>query len=74
MKDGFPPILLAAINNHEDILSALIEGGADVNAGNEEQLTALHISAKYGLLCILKKLLLSNADLRKATKVNEILS
>ena len=53
---------LAAWNGHRDILMALLEGGADVNAQDDKRQTALHRAAAGGHKDVAALLLDGGAD------------
>ena len=49
-EDGETPLMIAAENDHLDVVSALLQGGADVNRVDEDGATALFIAAEHGPL------------------------
>lgn len=59
---AWTPIMLAAAEGHEEIVSMLIQGGADVNAKNELGRTSLMFSANYGFFEIAEMLLENGAS------------
>ena len=50
LEDGMTPLLLAAQVGRSDILEALLNAGADINAEDVAARTALHIAAAEGHL------------------------
>ena len=56
------PLMLAAINNQNAILSTLISAGADVNARDVEGRVALMYAAKMGFVDIVQILLAKGSD------------
>ncbi len=59
---AWTPIMLAAAEGHEEIVSILIQAGADVNAKNELGRTSLMFSANYGFFEIAEMLLENGAS------------
>ena len=56
------PLMLAAINNHKAILSALISAGANVDARDAEGKVALMYAAQRGFIDIVQILLAKGSD------------
>jgi hypothetical protein len=61
-KTGNFPIHIAAQNGHRHIVKMLIDAGANVNAQNNNGLTALHMSVEYDYYFTSKVLLEAGAD------------
>ena len=69
------PLHLAAQKEHADVLSELIEAGANMNSLDHQKCTPLMLAAKYGSLKALEALLIRNAkyslvDYRKWTALH----
>jgi ankyrin repeat protein len=64
--DGRTPLMLAAYHEHLDVLSCLLELGADINKADNEGRTALLDSAALGRLAMISCLLKSRADVDQA--------
>jgi uncharacterized protein len=60
---GWTALHWAAFHGKLDIVKALINAGADVNAKDNDGWTALHLAAKYGDLDVVKALINAGADL-----------
>jgi ankyrin repeat protein len=60
--EGWTPLMIAAAEGHAEAVSALVEGGADVNATNALGRTALMFASSYGFLPIVNDLLVHRAD------------
>jgi len=58
---AWTPLMIATAEGHEEIVSILIQGGADVNAKNELGRTSLMFSANYGFFEIAEMLLENGA-------------
>lgn len=58
----FTPLMLAAINNHKSVLSALISAGADVDARDAEGRVALMFASQLGFIDIVQILLAKGSD------------
>src|SRR2546422_2234588 len=54
---GWTPLMIAAAEGHAETVSALVEGGANVNATNALGRTALMFASSYGFLAIVQDLL-----------------
>ena len=67
-KINATPLYLAAQNNHPDIVSLLLNEGADINIPHESNTTPLVIAAKSGHLKIIDILLKHDADINIANK------
>lgn len=68
-KDGETLLYLAAQNGHTDAVNALLENGADVNKGeNNNGWKPLHSAAHNGHTEVVKTLLKNKADVNKAGK------
>lgn len=59
---GWTPLMIAVAEGHATTVSVLLEGGADVNAKNNLDRTALMFASSYGHTKIVKKLLAHDAD------------
>jgi ankyrin repeat protein len=57
------PLMSALHNSHEEVALALIKAGADVNALDITQETALHCAARVGLVSVCKALLKRGAKI-----------
>ena len=55
---------IASIRGHLDIVTALIEAGAQIDNKNEDEQTPLHVAAKHGKLIFLRKLMYCTFNLR----------
>lgn len=62
-EDEYTPLMLAALNGHEDVAKFLIDKGADVNALSLNQHTPLTFAAIYGHMNICKLLVDKGADI-----------
>lgn len=60
--EGMPPLMIAALGDDENIVKALIEAGADVDAENWIGSRALHYAAREGRLSVVKVLIEAGAD------------
>jgi len=69
-KDGFTALHLAvgAVKNGKETVEFLIAKGADINAGNNDGLTPLHIAATEGKPEIIKILIAKGANVNAKTK------
>ena len=59
---GWTPVMIAAAENHADVVKLLLEKGADPNAQNQYGRTALHFAVNYSLEPIVNSLLAYKAD------------
>jgi ankyrin repeat protein len=59
---GWTPLMIAAAEGHPETASALIKGGANVNATNALGRTALMFASSKGFTAIVKDLLAQRAD------------
>lgn len=59
---GWTPVMIAAAENHADVVKLLLEKGADPNAQNEYGRTALHFAVNYSFEPIVNLLLEYKAD------------
>jgi len=64
-EKGMWPLLIATTYGFEDVVSLLIESGADVNQANSHGYTALHEAAGLGYYKITKLLLNKQANVHK---------
>jgi hypothetical protein len=64
-RDGFryTPLHWAAVQGHWDVVEALVEGGADVNAVGGDGGTPLHLAAHHDRPDMIRQLLDEGADL-----------
>jgi len=69
-EKGFPPIILAAYNDQSDVLSLLLEHGADIDARDNSGNTALMGVCFKGYKAIAKQLIDAGADVN-AQNLNE---
>lgn len=51
------PLHFAAEKGHLDIVTLLIDKGANINSRDSNNCTPLHIAAKYGRFCVVKYLI-----------------
>ncbi|MDR0893414.1 MAG: ankyrin repeat domain-containing protein [Mediterranea sp.] len=66
-NDGATALLVALSLNHYDMAKALIEHGANVNIGDINHLTPLHIAAQEGSIEIVSMLVNNNAIIKAKT-------
>ena len=59
---GFTPLYLAAINDHEAVVTCLLGRGAEINAKNEDGITPLYCAAVNGHEAVVTCLLDRGAD------------
>ena len=59
---GWTPVMIAAAENHADVVKFLLENDADPNAQNQYGRTALHFAVNYSLEPIVNLLLEYKAD------------
>jgi hypothetical protein len=71
-KDGWTPLMWAAVKGHENCVSALISGGASVNAKSSDGWTALLLSAKKGHVACARTLIGAGADATAKNKDGNI--
>ncbi|CAJ1437577.1 unnamed protein product [Effrenium voratum] len=67
-KGGDTPLLFAAAKNRPEVVSCLLEAGADMNKANKSGFTALHVAASSGLRKVFRYMLEAGADKDKASK------
>ncbi|XP_049582903.1 ankyrin repeat and protein kinase domain-containing protein 1 [Syngnathus scovelli] len=48
MAKGYTPLIVAVLNRFHDIISLLLEHGADPNQGDDDQWTGVHFAAQNG--------------------------
>lgn len=58
---GDPPLVLASLAGHADVVAVLLERGADIEVRNKGGLTALHAAAYGGNLDVVKLLVTKGA-------------
>jgi ankyrin repeat protein len=58
---GEPPLLIASLAGHADVVALLLERGADIEVRNKGGLTALHAAAYGGNLDVVKLLVAKGA-------------
>lgn len=61
-KHRYTPLQLAAKGDNDEMITLLIESGANIETKNDLQQTALHIAASHGSLNALKRLLHHGAN------------
>ena len=59
---GWTPLMIAAANNHPEVVRYLISKGADVNIANRMGRTALHFATNYEFKDIVEMLLNAGAN------------
>ncbi|MDR1123856.1 MAG: ankyrin repeat domain-containing protein [Elusimicrobiota bacterium] len=59
---GWTPLMIAAAENHKDVVDLLLANKANPNAQNAFGRTALHFAVRYGYIPIIKSLLTANAN------------
>src|SRR3990167_526540 len=64
-KQSNTALLLALLNDNDDVAAYLIEQGADVNINNNEGVTPLHIAMARGKFNLVKQLINKGADFQK---------
>jgi ankyrin repeat protein len=62
MEQDITPLIIATINNHSSIISALLAAGASPDTRDEEGRTALMFAAKNGSVEVVQMLLAKGAD------------
>jgi ankyrin repeat protein len=67
-KDGWTPLLYAAVTMHEAIVRMLLDKGADVEAKNEDGRTPLLYAAERGHEAVVRMLLDKGADIKAKDK------
>ncbi|MEK1890093.1 MAG: ankyrin repeat domain-containing protein [Phyllobacterium sp.] len=60
-ETGEPPLLIAALNGHADVVVLLLERGSDIEIRNKGGLTALHAAAYGGHLDVVELLVSKGA-------------
>ncbi|VTJ84432.1 Hypothetical predicted protein, partial [Marmota monax] len=63
IKDGYTPLLLAIVENNENMVKFLLKKGADVNASDKNQRTALMIALSEEPTSLVSLLLQQDVDL-----------
>ena len=63
----YPPLIVAAVEGHADVIDALLDHGVDVDQRSSEPcatraVTALHLAARYARLAAVRALLRRGAD------------
>ena len=61
LSSGFSPLMAAAQNGREGVVSMLLEKGANVNERRDDGATALSLAEEYGRLVVARMLLGKNA-------------
>jgi uncharacterized protein len=64
------PLIVAVISNHIDIVSLLLENGADINLSDNTKRCPLHYAAIYGHIELVNLLLENGADPLKTDSSN----
>jgi len=67
-KFGSPPLHTAVSKHQVTIVKLLLQSGADVNAGNDMRITALHLCAQFNYPDLARLLLDNGADPNILTK------
>ena len=64
LTPGYPPLVVAAVEGHADVIDALLDHGVDVDQRSSEPcaVTALHLAARYARLAAVRALLRRGAD------------
>ncbi len=60
-ESGEPPLLIASLNGHADVVTLLLERGSDIEIRNKGGLTALHAAAYGGSLEVVELLVAKGA-------------
>ncbi len=64
---GWPPLVYAAFGGHSEIVTYLLENGADIDASSEGGMTALMAAARNGHLAVARSLMAAGADVARRT-------
>jgi ankyrin repeat protein len=59
---GNTPLKIASVQGDTPLVEALLAAGADVNARNEDDMTALHYAVSQGHADVVRVLMLAGAD------------
>ena len=64
LEPRYPPLVVAAVEGHADVIDALLDHGVDVDQRSSEPcaVTALHLAARYARLAAVRALLRRGAD------------
>lgn len=60
---GWPPLVYAAYNGHDNVVDYLLNHGADVDSRAENGATAIFFAARFGHMAVVKKLIANDATL-----------
>ena len=67
-QDGTTALMVSSLAGHENVVSLLLEHGADVNRSNEAGETALILAATYGFTGVATQLIEAGADVNARDK------
>ncbi len=68
---GNTALQIASHSGQEEMVSLLVDNGADLDSADENGLTSLMSACVFKYLVIVRKLLAAGADVNKATKIKE---
>lgn len=70
LYDGYTPLLTACIGGHADMVTFLLDQGADIEAATTERMTALSVAASDGHLDLCRLLLKRGAKINGKSPTN----